>query len=236
MVRTGFIIGMVACALAAGPAHAQPAESGGTANLILSATTIEEGAALAITGAIGYRFNRIVGVSLELTAVPSFDPELPAVAAPTPLPLGIGGTGLVSVGSPGGIISSAPTYEFGDEEGEATIFTANLRLEIPTGSRRLQPYVVSGAGVAHVRDEFTVTTAYPRFILPGLPGTTIYDIPSISREVERSSTGMAVTIGGGIGLRVAQQLVLEGDVRYLAVLGARDLQIGRFGVGISYRF
>jgi opacity protein-like surface antigen len=227
---------MVACALAAGPAQAQPAESGGTANLILSATTIEEGAALAITGAIGYRFNRIVGVSLELTGVPSFDPELPEVAAPTPLPLGIGGNGPVSVGNIGGIVFPVPAHEFSDEEGEATIFTANLRLDIPTRWRRLQPYVVSGAGVAHVRDEFTVTTGFPRFILPGLPGTTIYDIPSISREVAQSSTDMAVTIGGGIGLRVAQQLVLEGDVRYLAVLGARDLQIGRFGVGISYRF
>lgn len=236
MIRTGFILGMVAWALAAAPAQAQPAESGGTANLILSATTIEEGADLAITGAIGYRFNRIVGVSLELTAVPSFDPELPAVPAPTPLPRGISGPGLVSVGSVGGILIPAPTYEFSDKEGEATIFTANLRLDIPTGSRRLQPYVVSGAGVAHVRDEFTVTTAYPRYILSGLPGTAIYDLPSISREVARSSTGMAVTIGGGIGLRVAQQLVLEGDVRYLAVLGARDLQIGRFGVGIGYRF
>src|SRR4029077_11440922 len=120
----------------------------------------------------------------------------------------------------------------------ATIFTGNLRLEIPTASRRFLPYVVGGAGVAHVQDEFTARTTYQPNILSGPAGSTIY-IPSIlpvSTKIERSSLDMAVTLGGGIGLRASEHVTVDADLRYLAVLGARDLQIGRFGVGVSYRF
>jgi opacity protein-like surface antigen len=214
-----------------GPVRAQSVE-GGTASVIVSGTTIDGGASLGIAGAIGYRFTSTFGISVELTAVPSFNPELPA--APTPVPLG----------SVGGIVFPAPSYSFSGEEGHATIFTANLRLEMPTGFRRLVPYVIGGAGVGHVREEFTVAVSYPPRILtslpgipptPGLPTTTIY-LPPIALESSRASTGLAVTFGGGISRLLAEHWSLDADLRYLAVLGNRDLHIGRFGGGVSYRF
>jgi opacity protein-like surface antigen len=233
MVRTAFMTSVMVAA--ATSAQAQN-DAGGIAGIVVSATTLEEGAHLGITGAMGYRFNRIVSLGLELTTVPSFDPELPDL--PVPLPYAV--TGNTTVFGPTGsasniIIPSPPTYSFGDEEGHITIFTTNLRLDVPTGSRRWFPYIVGGAGVAHVQTEFTINTTFPPFLLTEFP-VARYSIPPFSEEIEQSSTDMAVTLGGGIALRAGDHLTLELDARYLAVFGYSDLQIGRFGAGVSYRF
>jgi hypothetical protein len=42
------------------------------------------------------------------------------------------------------------------------------------------------------------------------------------------------TIGEGATIRTGPHLAFELDVRYLGFLGSRDLNVGRYGVGISY--
>lgn len=215
----------VVCCFAAAPAAAQSA-AGGSASVIVSAATIDGRASVGITGEIAYRLNRMVALGVELTRVPSYEPEAPDEGPPA-VPV-----------IAGGIIVSPPTYSISGEEGRATLFTANLRLEIPTGSRRLAPYLIGGAGTTNLHEEFTVTISYPRPILrplPGSPVTTIFP-PSSSFEVRRSSTDMTATLGGGLAVLLDEHLSIDADLRYLAVLGPRDLNIGRFGLGISYRF
>jgi opacity protein-like surface antigen len=238
MAQRSLIATLTICWLlaSAGPARAQT-DSGGTASLIVSGMPFEEGVSAGITGAMGYRFNRIVSLGLEVTSVPAFEPELPEVPNYPPYLLAGNATTFTLDGGSdiSGLVIPSPFYSFGDPEGQITVFTTNLRLDVPAGARRWSPYLVGGAGVAHVQEEFTITTTFPRGILTGVSGPTFL-IPPISQEIESASTDMAVTIGGGIALRAGDHLTFDVDARYLAVFGFRDLQVGKVGVGVSYRF
>jgi opacity protein-like surface antigen len=228
MSRLHILQALVCCFASAVPAYAQ-VEPRGFANFIVSGTTIEGSAALGLTGGFGYRLNRTLIVGIELTRLPSYDPDVPE-APPF--------AQLTSTSSIGGIIIQPPSYSVSGEGGRGTIFTANARLDIPTPSRRLVPYVIGGAGVASLHEEFTVTITYATPIfqtVPGFPPTRIFP-PPVSYEVPRSTTDFAATLGGGLEILVGDHLTFDADVRYLGVLGSRDLNLGRFGLGIGYRF
>src|SRR6476659_2947922 len=85
--------------------------AGGIASATVSAVRIEDGTSASIAGALGYRFNSIVSLGVELMAVPNLTPELPDI--PTPL----GALGFESVVFP------APTVKVDSDGGHATIFT-----------------------------------------------------------------------------------------------------------------
>ena len=62
-------------------------------------------------------------------------------------------------------------------------------------------------------------------------------IPIIPPQpVERSSTDLALTLGGGVSVLVVDHVSVDVDLRYLRLIGPRDLNVGRFGIGASYRF
>ena len=93
---------------------------------------------------------------------------------------------------------------------------------------RVIPYVIGGGGVASVKEKFTIT---PRVPLPsGIPVV----IPP--RQVTQTSTDLVLTSGGGLSLLVATHVSIDVDLRYLRLIANRDLNVGRFGVGLSYRF
>ncbi len=126
--------------------------------------------------------------------------------------------------SVGGELTSVP--DVGDD-GRAAMFTTNVRVDIPAIGARLVPYVIGGGGVAHVRDTVAITAADP---VPGLPVV----IPP--RSVTESSTALALTGGGGASVLVADHVSIDIDLRYMRLLAARDRNMGRFGIGFSYRF
>jgi opacity protein-like surface antigen len=43
-------------------------------------------------------------------------------------------------------------------------------------------------------------------------------------------------MGGGVSFAMGNRWSIDGDVRYVAIGGDRDLHIGRFGAGVTYRF
>jgi 3-hydroxyacyl-CoA dehydrogenase len=45
-----------------------------------------------------------------------------------------------------------------------------------------------------------------------------------------------MTLGGGLDVRVASQLSIEADLRLFRLMGETDRNVGRFGVGVRYRF
>jgi Outer membrane protein beta-barrel domain len=213
------------------PVSAQPT-SGGFASVVVSAAAIEDGTSVAITGGMGYRLTQSLRLGIELTSVPSLDPDVPSVPS---IPV-IQATGLVY----------PPIVSYEAEGGHALVFTANLRLDVPT-QRRVAPYFVGGAGVGSITDRFQVTTSYPSIVFPTpqvptiLPGTTLPPVPLIFpppvvQSISRTSTDFAVTIGGGVTIRTGPHLAFDVDVRYLGFLGSRDLNVGRYGAGISYVF
>jgi outer membrane protein with beta-barrel domain len=59
------------------------------------------------------------------------------------------------------VIFPSPTITVGSDDGHATIFTTNLRLTVPTRSRRLSPYLLGGAGVGTITDHLQYTIIYP---------------------------------------------------------------------------
>jgi opacity protein-like surface antigen len=65
---------------------------------------------------------------------------------------------------------------------------------------------------------------------PGIPVV----IPP--RTIMQSSTDLALTLGGGVSLLVTAHLSIDVDLRYARLIAHRDLDVGRLGVGLSYRF
>lgn len=110
--------------------------------------------------------------------------------------------------------------------GQATVFTANARFELPMATPRLIPYVVGGGGVANIKEKFEVLPAVPA----GIP------VVIAAQSITRSSTDLALTAGGGVSLLVAAHVSIDVDLRYLRLVADRDRNVGRFGAGVSYRF
>ena len=165
----------------------------------------------AFGGGISWRVNRSLGFGVELSHLRS-------------------------------LASDYPYYCCGDEQdARATVFTTNVRIEIPTTAARVIPYVVGGGGVASVTQSYSVVYAgiaerlglSPEFI--GLGINTIPILPGPS-ELETTSTAMALTLGGGASLLVTGHLAVDADARVLHIATDQARSIGRFSLGVSYRF
>jgi opacity protein-like surface antigen len=187
-------------------ARSMPAEArqGVIAGGLVSATSIGSRTEMSVSAATGFRVNRFAGFGVEVTSVPTLKPDI--VPDQSALPASSG-----SVTATGG---------------RATMFTGNVRIELPTA--RFIPYVVAGGGVANVKEIFSITA--PIAAAPGIPVV----IPP--RAVRQSSTDLALTVGGGVSVLVAERVSVDADARYGRFFAARDLNVGRFGLGLSYRF
>jgi hypothetical protein len=74
-------------------------------------------------------------------------------------------------------------------------------------------------------------------LTPPVPGPSLFPTRAEYREkVTASAVEMALTIGGGLSVRVARDLAVEADLRAFRLLGEDDRSVGRFGVGMRYRF
>lgn len=213
----------VVAALVAVPAAAQPrtgAVIGGTASVL----SMDSDGHAAISGSIGYKLNSALSFGIELTGVPDLDPD-PAIPVPLLAPY-------------------FPIF-YGEAEGSATIFTTNVRIDIPTTNRRIMPFVVGGGGVANIEESFSVsfrssTSVPPSFLAEfaalGLSPTVLSTILAPSFPFRSSSTGLALTIGGGASIMATDRFSIDVDLRYLRIDAETDRDAGRFGAGVSYRF
>jgi Outer membrane protein beta-barrel domain len=227
------VLAIAGCSMSASTAFAQ---SGPLASVAVAATNIGDGTSVAISGAAAYRFNRVLALGVEVTAVPTLTAEPPE---PPVILDALGGiTRYIDV--PSSILiypPPFPTYRFEEDGGRAVIFTTNLRLEIPTVSARVLPYVVAGGGVATMREQFTLTVDYPDFVIQAPDGPIpISARRSVSQPISNSFNSLALTLGGGISFRWTDHLWVDGDLRYFALLADRDMHVSRFGGGLSYRF
>ena len=114
----------------------------------VSATSMDSSTALSFAGSFDYRLNSVVGLELEVTVVPELESPFPDDRVT------IQGSSSVwsSTGSStGSFIQIFPTPSFRNPEGRAVIFTNSVRVNIPTTTRRLEPYFVAGGGLASIR-------------------------------------------------------------------------------------
>jgi len=125
-----------------------------------------------------------------------------------------------------GVSFPSPAIRVGSDGGHATIFTTNLRLTIPTRSRRISPYLVGGAGVGTVTENLQYTITYPPITFTGVAGSPVIfppPFPLRTESITRTTTDFAATFGGGVGVRHQRPLVVR---RRCAV--HRDLRRARW--------
>jgi opacity protein-like surface antigen len=206
------------------PAAAQDRGSAFVAGSV-SAANMESRTEIAYSGAFGYRFSRVVSFVIEATGVPSVEPVFPT----NPV--------ILSTGAPPPSTSVAiypgPTYS--NLGGRIVMLTNTARIDIPTTSTRVTPFFSAGGGVASVRRTADFSYDFPVPLLP--PGTpTLPIVRPYVQHLTSSSTDMALTLGGGAGVRVAKSLWLDVDLRLFRLLGDGDRNLGRFGVGVRYAF
>ena len=190
----------------------------------VSAANMESRTDVALAGAFGYRFSRVVAFSIEATLVPTVRTAFP-VSGPVILSAGTSTTATSVVIFPG------PVYT--NPDGRIVLFTNVARIDIPTTSRRVTPFFIAGGGVANVRRTADLTYPFP-LLTPGTP--TIPVLRPITERITSSSTDLALTLGGGVGVRLVSSLSLDVDLRIFRLLGQDDRNLGRFGVGVRYAF
>ena len=198
----------------------------------VSAARIEEGTSVAATGAFTYQFNRAVGLGIELTYIPSLKPDVPLI--PEILATELAAPSVSTTIFPAPIV--LPRYIYSADGGHSTIFSTNLRLEIPTTSARMLPYVIAGGGVGTVKENVVLTVDYPDVVIQSGGALGLTPIRSISQRFGHSFTDLALTLGGGVSFRTTEHLWIDVDLRYLGMFGDKNLHVGRFGGGVTYRF
>jgi hypothetical protein len=192
------------------------AQSGAIVNGAVGVFAEDDATDLEVSGGIGYRFNRALAFGIEFTHVPDLDPR------------GVYALSQLRV-----------CCRIGDDDfkGHATVFTTNVRVEVPTTLHRLIPFVVGGGGVASVTEAFPVYYALPLAAQVSALGLSI-PTPILPGPQNYSTTtlAMALTLGGGASFLVTDHLGIDGDLRVLKLLADNGRTIGRFQVGASYRF
>jgi opacity protein-like surface antigen len=217
MNRTETAIALALTLALGSPAFAQ-AGRGAVVSVGSSVMTMEGDSGPTYSGTVGYRFTPNVSAGMEFT----FAPNVSRRERRFPLPLG----DVRIAGSP---ISSLIVQ---DHSGRTTIFTGNLRVTVPTGSR-LEPFVVAGAGAATISDDVDYEILYSPVLLAR---PTIFPPPRIRQSASLTTTDFTVTIGGGAGWRMSDRWSVDGEARYFGVLGRQDISIGRYGGGVTFHF
>jgi hypothetical protein len=226
MSSTRVLAGAASALLVAASVSAQTS-SGGIASAHVAAVKIGEETSASIAASVGYRFTPVVAVSAELMFVPSVKLENRDIVTP-----------LESVAFEN-VLFPSPIVTADDASGHATIFITDVRLTIPTRSRRVSPYLSGGAGVGTVTDKFQYTISYPPPIFlagTGVPAGLVTIIPTRRETVSRTTTDFAATLGGGVSFATGRNWSVDVEARYLGIFGPRDIRTGRYGGGITYRF
>jgi opacity protein-like surface antigen len=208
------VMAMAMLALIVSPARAQLAAGAIASGSVAAA--VDGGTDASVAGSLGYRFNRMIGLGVEVTWM-----KLKAAA-------------------PSAVASPYTSIVYTDTKSDAIFFTTNVRIEIPTTSRRVLPYAVGGGGPASTSSSYTVTirTVVPALLGPLPPGVVLpAPVPQIDvRPATTSSTGLGLMVGGGVALLATDHFSIDIDLRSLYIRGNPSGSIGRFGVGASYRF
>ena len=218
-VVLSLLFAVLTFAMSERPARAQ-STTGAIASGSAAAAVANNGTDLSLAGSMGYRFNRVIGLGVELTWLELKTAD--ATTAPDPY----------------------TSIDYLQTKNDAMFFTTNVRIEIPTTSRRILPYAIGGGGVANtlVHETVTLRTFPPGPVVTSPTVGTIVPIPiptplpPTSQTVTMSTTGLGLTLGGGVSFLVDDHVSIDVDLRSFYIRSSQSGSIGRFGVGASYRF
>jgi len=173
---------------------------------------------VSFAGFAGYRFNRAFGLGAELTWIPGIERR-------DDYPIAL-------------IYPPFPRFE---TETDILMFTTNIRIEVPTTSSRILPFVIAGGGLASktTKTDYGGPIAYATLAQDfDYSGPALIDLPSSFpvRDYGYTQTHLALTIGGGVSILAGRNLSIDVDLREIHLSGGDGGDIGRFGAGVSYRF
>ncbi len=179
MHRVRLLLLILAALLAgAGPAMAQMNNRDARVTASLSAAFGDGGPAPVVTLGASYPILRGVRIEAEGTYVRNLD------------------FGQYQSCPPQAICAAVVSFPF-TVTGDAASLGGNIVAEVPWRTRRIRPYIVGGAGIAHVRRQ-RLETRFDRT-------TTLTTL---------SSTAPLLTGGGGVEFLLGDRVVLGADARY----------------------
>ena len=221
--------------MAAGSAAAQPAvpETGGRVYGLVGGG-FGDGHAVASGAGAGIRLTRHLGLDVELTHLTARDGAADTVFPPwfgnvLRFDLGHAGPGHLDPGhaDPGHLDPGIPEFpadypllpfpvSFEDGGRDVTAFLTKFTVEFPIADGRLFPYLTGGGGVGRVTERAV-------FFFPGL--------------LDQTQLGLALTLGGGVDVRLWRGFGVGVDLRWLRVLHSYDtLDTAQVAARASYRF
>ena len=101
-----------------------------------------------------------------------------------------------------------------EERSRLVAFLAKTTLEFQLANGRVWPYLTGGGGVGSLRQTVTFRNLPLPLPLAEALGPQLFPGP----EIDVTATNLALTIGGGLDIRLWKGLAVGGDVRYLRLL------------------
>lgn len=186
------------------------------------------GATVMTSGGVGLRLTRHLGLALELLYVPGLE-------------MSDDDRFFIQEVRPFGSLF-APTFVV-DRDAAVTAFLTKFTVEFPAAGGRLFPYLTGGGGVGHVSERIRyrlVDSPFPTLLEEASDPVVVRRlIPTIfpPRDFKSSETGLSLTVGGGLDVRLWKGFAVGVDARWLRVLARReDLDTALVATRVSYRF
>ncbi len=130
---------------------------------------------------------------------------------------------------------SFPSFRI-DEDGSLTTFLTKLTVDFPVAGDRLVPYVTGGGGIGRLSRRTEVRFGDAPIPVP-LEEPRLGTLSFQPVPFDRSETGLALTVGGGIDVMLWKGLGVGADVRWLRLLTDSDeLDVAIVAGRVSYRF
>ena len=138
-------------------------------------------------------------------------------------------------------LSFAPRFGF-DRDGAVTGFLSKVVVDFPIGDRVI-PFVSGGGGVGRISEELSFSfgdrIGDDRDGIPELFQDIGIDqrLSIFPRDFDRAELGLALTVGGGVDIRLWKGLTVGAEARWLRVLAStRTLDLAHIGSRVAYRF
>ena len=186
------------------------------------------GSTVMTSGGVGLRLTRHLGLDLEVLYVPALD---------------LADDSLFFIQQGRAFASGfAPPFNM-DRDASVTAFLTKFTVEFPTAGGRLFPYLTGGGGVGHLservryRPRCNCILQAPESILQLAEPSIFFPLIFPPPAFESSETGLSLTVGGGLDVRLWRGLGIGVDARWLRLLSSReDLDTAQIASRVSYRF
>ncbi len=180
------------------------------------------GSTIMTSGGVGLRLTRHLGLDLEVLYVPALD-------------LTNDGLFFIQQGRQFAL-GFPPPFDM-DRDASVTAFLTTFTVEFPIAGGRLFPYLTGGGGVGHLSERVRYRPWGDIPILQVAEPSSLSPLIFPPPAFKSSETGLSLTVGGGIDIRLWRGLGIGVDARWLRLLSSReDLDTAQIASRVSYRF